>query len=223
MNINGVYFVNIYVVTEAKRMKDGLWSYEGDFVKNTLVVKKDNISSIFTDLQTKEEYKFESDYCYEGDLYINKSDGLIPLYDMLPIKKQNMSKRKVLKKFNEYKDQVIKKQKEVFVNINGVYFAKIYIIKKSTLLEDGIRDVESGFVKNTLVTCEGYSSYIDLETNEKYSYGSVSAAVGEMHISSDFDLIPYSYMISTKKQNMGKKKILKRYRKYKEDKEQRYG
>ena len=100
------------------------------------------------------------------------------------------------------------------MNINGVYFAKIYIIKKSILLEDGIRDVESGFVKNTLVTCDGYSSYIDLETNEKYSYGSVSAAVGEMYISSDFDLIPYSYMISTKKQNMGKKKILKRYRKY---------
>ena len=113
MNINGIYFVHVYMVHLTKEVDGGLYT-KGQYIKSTLVTRKDNsyyAPNVYVDLQTNEEYTYgTSTDTFEGDLYICKKPGLVPLDKLFTFKRQNMSKRRILKKFNDYKNQVKEKE-----------------------------------------------------------------------------------------------------------------
>ena len=73
---------------------------------------------------------------------------------------------------------------------------------------------ESKFVKFAPVMLMG-STYIDLETGERYNYGVyLHTSKGSLYINRIF---PYTSFIPTKKQDMSKRRILKIYNEYKNE------
>lgn len=105
MNINRVYVAIIYIVTKKEHFGEYFtlssgYSYSGRGVKKALVYRDKNGSYI--DLDTKERYSAgTSIYTKVGDLIIDPSDGLIPVTSVIGFDRINMSKRKILKKYNE--------------------------------------------------------------------------------------------------------------------------
>ncbi len=105
MNINRVYVAIIYIVTKKEHFGEYLtlssgYSYSGRGVKKALVYRDKNGSYI--DLDTKERYSAgTSIYTKVGDLIIDPSNGLIPVASVIGFDRINMSKRKILKKYNE--------------------------------------------------------------------------------------------------------------------------
>ena len=110
VNINGVYLVKIYVKIEEKHIHSANrhpldYSVEsiGSYVKDALVYNEStNYDSRYVDLKTKEVYtNFDLNDTKVGELYINLKAGMIPVKDIINFKKENMSKRKILKKYKE--------------------------------------------------------------------------------------------------------------------------
>lgn len=101
MNIDKIYFAQVNIAE--KYINNGN-DIDGSFVKYTVVkqVRNDYQEDVFFDLQTGYKYSHKAGYVHLGNLYIEK---LVPYTDIIPVKEQNMSRRKVLKKFNEYRNQ----------------------------------------------------------------------------------------------------------------------
>ena len=102
MNINNVYIAKIYVKTVEKFNRDFSVRSEGEFVKDTLVYEKlDTILPCYIDLESGKKYRnFDLNDTDIGELYINIKAGLIPYTSMIENNKKNMSKRKILKNYN---------------------------------------------------------------------------------------------------------------------------
>jgi len=103
MNIDNVYYVKIYVKTITKKNENGLYDFVGEFVKNTLVYEKfDDIGPVYVDLNTGKVYdKFLLCNTCLGELYINIKAGTKPYKNLIDTNRKHMSKRKILKKYNE--------------------------------------------------------------------------------------------------------------------------
>lgn len=108
MNVDRVYVAKIYMKTkEVWNLKKKVLQKEGLFVKNALVyyVPEKSFKQLkYIDLSTKDKYFHTSlsDSIKDGELYLEISCGLTPYRKMIKTDKNKMSKRKILKKFNEY-------------------------------------------------------------------------------------------------------------------------
>lgn len=105
MNINNVYLANIYVKTTEKPIPDSdMCLCNADFVKEALVYNKTSMYGIcYVDLETKRKYKtFQLGDAVVGEMFICLEQGVTPLESIIEVNKKNMSKRKILKKFNDY-------------------------------------------------------------------------------------------------------------------------
>lgn len=117
MNINRVYISNIYVITKKEHLGEyftlsSRYSFYGREVKKALVYRDKN--GVYIDLDTKERYSAGTSICTEvGDLIIDPNDGLIPVAGAIGFDKINMSKRKILKKYNEVKMEVEKDEESI--------------------------------------------------------------------------------------------------------------
>ena len=104
MNINNVYVAKIFVKTVEDLNENYLQDHKGDFVKNALVYEHlDSFRPCYIDLESGKKYTtFKLIDAHTGELYINIKAGLIPYTSLIENNKKNMSKRKILKKFNDY-------------------------------------------------------------------------------------------------------------------------
>ena len=109
MNINNVYIAKIYVKKNENEKADYgkgvILTYgEGVFIKDALVYEDiESYNPRYIDLETGKEYvRFDVCDAHMGELYINLQAGLIPYTDLIENNKKNMSKRKILKKYNDY-------------------------------------------------------------------------------------------------------------------------
>ena len=108
MNINNVYIAKIFIKTdeEHESIGPGLLDFNiissGIFLKNTLVLdvsKKRN--GCYRDLLTGKRYTdFSLNDINVGESYL-MLDSLVSLSSILKIENKNISKRKILKKYNE--------------------------------------------------------------------------------------------------------------------------
>ena len=82
-----------------------VYEHEGVFVKYALVYEKYsyNISDCgYVDLETGRCYKsFYLNDARVGEQYISLRDGLIPYTSLIETNKKNMTKRRILKRFND--------------------------------------------------------------------------------------------------------------------------
>jgi len=106
MNINGIYLVQIFVKLSEKKVRENLVESNGKFVKYALVYKDKKESTylfpVYVDLKTGERYKsFNLTMAGVGEIYISLKEGFIPLIDLIETEKENLSKRKILKMFND--------------------------------------------------------------------------------------------------------------------------
>ena len=107
MNINNVYVAKICVrmnEDDASDYTEGMiFVYrQSAFVKDALVYEDlESITPRYIDLETGKEYiKFNVCNAHIGELYIKMDDGLIPYSSLIETNKKNMSKRKILKNYN---------------------------------------------------------------------------------------------------------------------------
>ena len=113
MNINRVYLANIYLVIGQRlvsdrdsfdNIKDNNIYSNLEYIKTALVYK-DNFGC-FIDLKSNECYSTYFGIFSEGKLVVNLDDDLIPLSGLF--NKRNMSKRRILKKYNKIIEGEIK-------------------------------------------------------------------------------------------------------------------
>lgn len=113
MNVNNVYLCKICMITEMNYdiKRDSLEVF-GSFVKDTIVVPVGKC--LYRDLLTGEKYYVGTSFFRDdiGTFYIYRKERLIPFTEIIPVEKNNMSKRKILKKYNEYQYQNQTKEKE---------------------------------------------------------------------------------------------------------------
>lgn len=101
MNVNGVYKCHVYVKNGEHETNDKTYDY-GIFVKETLVISGSS-KNYYIDLKTGETYRFcDVSKASIGEMYINGEFGLVPYNDVIYCKKENMSKRKILRKYNKH-------------------------------------------------------------------------------------------------------------------------
>ena len=116
------------------------------------------------------------------------------------------------------------------IDINKVYIAEIWFVKKAEYVSGSIwlplMNYRVRFVKNAIVELtdkenfhySGYE-YVNLQTDEKYFYGTNGCFGGEYFIKK---LTPYTDIISVEKPKIGKKKVLQKYNEYQTKKKQCY-
>lgn len=106
MNTGNIYECKIYQKTDEFKRSDGKLISTGVYVKDA-IVQPSKYSSRYTDVQTGEEYYVGLKSCFVkvGSLYISSEHRIIPFNTLTENTRQNMPKRKVLKKYQEYKKQ----------------------------------------------------------------------------------------------------------------------
>lgn len=106
-NVNSIYLCDIYQVFDViLNKKEDTTTFMGSFVKKALVYRDD--FGYFVDLNTGEKY-YSKGKCI-GDFYVSLKHNLIPVSSFIDYKKENMSKKKILKKYNEYNNQIKEKE-----------------------------------------------------------------------------------------------------------------
>lgn len=95
------------------------------------------------------------------------------------------------------------------MNINRVYECSIHVVVKY-FIENGKEMCLSHFVKRTLVYHTNNDDWIDLFTNEHYLLG--PDGFHDLFITRQDPFVPLSTLIDTKRSNMTKIKILKKYK-----------
>lgn len=101
MNVSRLYVASIYVCHSCKF--DGLYYFkDGKFLKSAVVYHDGHR---YIDLLSGEKYRLGINNSDVGDMYINLKRELIPIHDYydLDFKKDNMSKRRILKKLSKAK------------------------------------------------------------------------------------------------------------------------
>ena len=110
MNVNDIYICVVCKKTALGYNKDGTVVGEGFPVKVSLVIKNNNDLYPYTDIKTKEDYSYGVLGIPVGKLYIDNNYPLVPYKKFIAVEKENISKRKVLKKFNKYESQIKEKE-----------------------------------------------------------------------------------------------------------------
>ena len=96
MYTNEVYLCHIYVKDKNEETNH--------FVKKALVIREH--IGIYRDINTGEVYEHSNtENARKGKPYINISYGLLSISTVFNTNRRNMSKKKVLKKFNEINNQ----------------------------------------------------------------------------------------------------------------------
>lgn len=95
------------------------------------------------------------------------------------------------------------------MNINRVYECSIHVLVKS-FIENGKEMCLSHFVKRTLVYHTNSDDWVDLFTNEHYKLG--ADVFNDLFITRREPIVPLSTLIDSKRSNMPKRKILKKYK-----------
>lgn len=90
------------------------------------------------------------------------------------------------------------------MNINDVYEAEIWMVHSNN-------SCFKSFVKKTIVYKGKYNDYYDLNTRHRYVLESNLCTIGDMFIERE-TMVPISEIIETKKDNMTKGKILRKYK-----------
>ena len=102
MNINNIYIASIRILVDSRLIGD-IWTgeikMEYQYVKTTAIYVKNNK---WYDLETKKEYN-KAVYGLEdiGTQFIDFKRVLIPLSDVIDYQRQNMMRKKILKKYKE--------------------------------------------------------------------------------------------------------------------------
>ena len=99
MNINSVYLCEIYRITEYNDLPE---KSKGVFLKKALVYRGE--FGTWYDLSTDDYYTMGPPEEDRFSLYINKYGPMICLGDIIESKRDNMSKRKILKMYKEVKN-----------------------------------------------------------------------------------------------------------------------
>lgn len=103
-NINNVYIASVWMlvdtkVTNSRSFFDFDTILTSRYVKKTLIYYK---NQQYYDLITGNKMKTSVTFLdIDGTQFVNLKDNLIPLTDVVDYKRQNMSKRKIIKKYNE--------------------------------------------------------------------------------------------------------------------------
>ena len=108
MNLNKVYLCEIYQLVDIV-YNDKNSSNNNKFlrvIRDTMFIKKtlvyySELKREYIDLITKEKYKYGYGACVIGDYYINSKKGLTPLSSLINCKRKNMTKKRILKKYNK--------------------------------------------------------------------------------------------------------------------------
>ena len=77
-----------------------------EYFKRALVYRDDY--GCYIDLETKDSYytSYQLGICDVGKLVIKLDDGLVPFNNIAQFNKQNIFKRRILKKYNEVKGKI---------------------------------------------------------------------------------------------------------------------
>ena len=98
MNINNVYEAEIWRVCDIKLSYGFESKVKTEFVRKTLFYKDNN--GYYVDIITKKIYVFGQKYDFIDDLFI-KPETMIPISELIDARRDNMTKRKILKKYKE--------------------------------------------------------------------------------------------------------------------------
>ena len=104
MNTNKIYLVNVYIKTSSEKISGiELYHEKADFIKKALVYDRTAMfEPYYVDLATRRKYYiFQLSDAEVGELFINMKQGLIPLENIIEINQKNMSRRRILKKYND--------------------------------------------------------------------------------------------------------------------------
>lgn len=104
MNSNNVYEVEIRIVLNSDHYND---EYNSKFIKKTIVYK-DKYNDYY-DLSSKQRYVVGSRLCTRGDMFIDPKT-IVPIKDLIEIKKANMPKCRILRKYQEQSGPVLTKK-----------------------------------------------------------------------------------------------------------------
>ena len=104
MNINNVYEVEIRIVLDSNHYND---EYNSKFIKKTIVYKGEY--NDYYDLSTNQRYVVGARLCTRGDMFIDP-ETMVPIKDLIEIKKTNMLKCRILKKYQEKSGPVLTKK-----------------------------------------------------------------------------------------------------------------
>ena len=123
MNIEKVYLCDIYVMEnlECKKINVNVdrvngFNYDSitsvkcktTFVKKALVYYS-VLNGYYVDLETKEKYKFGYGAASTGDLFVDIKRKKVYGKEIMGSQKKHYSKKKVLKRYDEYKENYINK------------------------------------------------------------------------------------------------------------------
>ena len=106
-NVNSIYLCNIYQVFDViLNRKEDTTTFMGNFFQKALVYRTG--FCFFVDLNSGEKYYSKGKRI--GDFYVSLKHNLIPVSSFIDYNKENMSKKKILKKYNEYNYQIKEKE-----------------------------------------------------------------------------------------------------------------
>lgn len=109
MDVNNIYLVDLFMKVSEKYISDNKSELGYKIVHNCLFIKKTlackmivDDDFVYVDLESNETYRVSSKENSElGKLYIDTKSKIIPLSKIIDVKKDNMTKRRILKKFRE--------------------------------------------------------------------------------------------------------------------------
>ena len=114
MYVDNVYIADIYMIERKKLIYidwvSSTYKYECRFLKKALVTTTSD--NMFIDLSTRKKYRYhlqENEKYDVGEMIINK---VVPYVEQVPVEKQHMSRKRVLKKYDEYMGRTNTKSRE---------------------------------------------------------------------------------------------------------------
>ena len=115
MNVKRIYVCHIYCNIKYDFLAPGIYRMYGNFVKNALVYHRRD--GKYADLLSNEVYGTDLDGCFK-EMFVNRGT-LIPLCEVidLNIKRENLSKKKILKLLRE---EAVKREGEVEKNEESI-------------------------------------------------------------------------------------------------------
>lgn len=184
MNINNVYECDICRCVSCNTVMLQTLNVQFHYVfhKKTLVYRKN--TGVNVDLKTGEMYPIGPTLGFE--YFIDNSKPMVPVSSIIEFEKDNMTKGKILDKYNNYK-QIL----------NRSYVVDIKIVTKSDYFNNSY---ESTFVKKAIVYKGDDNYFYDLSTKEKYKVGCTLLSRGEMFVNPE-SMMTLSEYVKSKKES----------------------
>ena len=102
MDINKVYEVDIYEIIGIVIAKGIVTKTQTKFIKRTVIYK--NEEGYYADLFTDEVYIVGEEYCnHLEDKFVNLKKSVVLITDIVNYKKNKISKKKLIRKYNREK------------------------------------------------------------------------------------------------------------------------